>query len=173
MANGSDTIDSIKFSNEVPADFDFLIGKWQITNKIRKKRLSENNEWTESVAYSRCWQILDGLGNMDEFEMKTRGGRTFKGNTIRVYSPSRKDWTLYWVDNWNPDLGVTKQTAGSFESGVGIFYGEEEFNGKTVRLKFTWKKLDGNKAYWDQAYYDEKNDDWEINWIMIFDRISE
>lgn len=165
--------DSTKTSVDAPTDFDFLMGKWKITNKILKQRLSGSDEWTESIAYSRCWKILDGLGNMDEFEMKSRDGRTFKGNTIRIYRPTRKEWVLYWVDSWNPDLGVTQQTTGSFENGVGIFYGEEEFNGKIVRQKFTWKSLGKNRAYWDQAYYDELNGNWEINWIMLFDRILE
>ncbi|MEO9805437.1 MAG: hypothetical protein ABJF04_19415 [Reichenbachiella sp.] len=168
--NAQDTVrSSVVMSN----DFDFLIGKWKITNKILRQRLSGNNEWSEWVAYSHCWKILDGFGNMDEFEMKSREGRIFKGNTIRTYSPSRKEWTLYWVDSWNPDLGITEQTKGSFKDGVGLFYGQEEFNGKTVKLRFTWKSLDENRAYWDQAYYDEENGKWEINWIMSFDRINE
>lgn len=160
-------------SDNMPTDFDFLMGNWRITNKILKKRLSNSNEWNESVAFSRCWKILDGLGNMDEFEMISRAGKSFKGNTIRVYSPTKKEWTLYWVDNWNPDLGVTKQTTGTFSNGVGTFYGEEEYEGKIVRQKFTWKSLGKDKAYWDQAYYDEQKGEWEINWIMLFDRIKD
>lgn len=173
LANDSFELDSGRTPTQVPVDFDFLIGNWNITNKILKQRLSGNNEWTESTAYSRCWKILDGLGNMDEFEMTSNDGRVFKGNTIRVYSPKRKEWTLYWMDSWNPDLGVTEQTTGSFKENVGVFYGEEEFNGKVVKLRFTWKSLGQDQAYWDQAYYDERNETWEINWIMVFDRIKE
>ncbi|MEO9965588.1 MAG: hypothetical protein ABJF11_07365 [Reichenbachiella sp.] len=166
-------LDSSQVAENGPTEFDFLIGEWKITNKILKQRLSNSDEWVESTALSRCWKILDGFGNIDELEMESREGKMFKGNTIRIYDPSRNEWTLYWVDNWNLHLGVTKQTTGSFENGVGIFYGQEEFQDKTVRQKFTWKSLGNDKVYWDQSYYDEESQQWEVNWIMYFDRIED
>ncbi len=154
-----------------PSDFDFLIGEWEITNKILKERLSNNNEWRESKAYSKCWKILGGFGNMDDFRMTSRDGKIYRGNTIRTYNPKTKEWSLYWVDDWNLDLGVTYQTKGTFKDNIGIFYGEEMHKGKKVKIKFTWKKINENEAYWDQAYYDDAQEDWEINWIMTFKRI--
>lgn len=158
--------------NDAPTDFDFLIGEWEITNKRLKERLNNSDEWIESKAHSKCWKILGGYGNMDEFSMKTGDGRLYLGNTIRVYNSETAEWSLYWVDNFNLDRGVTYQTKGTFVNGEGIFYGEEMYKGKKVKQKFIWKKIDDDTAYWDQAYYDEKNETWEINWTMTFHRIK-
>lgn len=154
-------------------DFDFLYGNWKITNRILKERLNNSNEWRESIAYSRCWKILDGWGNMDEFTMESRDGRVFKGNTIRIFNPENKEWIIYWADTWNPELGMTQQTTGTFKNGIGTFFGEDLHQGKKVRQKFTWKRVDANTAYWDQAYFDESKNDWEVNWIMNFERVIE
>ena len=154
------------------ADFDFLIGEWEINSKRLKERLVGDNDWIESKAHSKCWKILDGNGNMDEFSMTTKDGRQYVGNTIRVYNPNTKEWTLYWVDNFNLDLGVTYQTQGVFKDGIGTFNGEEMYEGKKVKQKFTWKKIDENTCYWDQGYFDDTSGDWEINWIMEFKRVS-
>ncbi|MDJ0646456.1 MAG: hypothetical protein QNJ57_10790 [Flavobacteriaceae bacterium] len=156
---------------EGPGDFDFLIGEWEITSKQLKERLEGSDEWIESKARSKCWKILGGYGNMDEFTMVPKSGKIYIGNTVRVYNPETKEWLLYWVDNYNLGLGVTYQTKGTFENGVGIFYGEEIFKGKETRQKFTWKKIDDNTAYWDQAYYDDANGTWEINWVMEFKKV--
>jgi hypothetical protein len=109
---------------------------------------------------------------MDEFSMPTSNGKPYVGNTVRVFNPETKEWSLYWVDNYNLHLGLTYQTKGKFENGIGTFYGEEMFEGKKVKQKFTWKKIDDNTSYWDQAYFDESKNDWEINWTMEFKRIN-
>lgn len=155
-----------------PGDFDFLIGEWKITSKQLKERLNNSNEWIESKAHSKCWKILNGFGNMDEFSMTTEDNKLYVGNTLRIYNPQTKEWSLYWADNFNLNLGLTYQTKGTFQDGIGVFYGEENYKGNKVKMKFTWKKIDKNTTYWDQSYFNEIRGEWEINWIMEFKRES-
>ncbi len=152
-------------------DFDFLIGEWDITNRILSQRLKGDTTWNESKAYSRCWEILEGFGNMDEFSMESRDGKSFLGNSIRIFDPESEEWNIYWVDNWNLNKGVTHQTKGKFD-GVGTFYGEDLYEGRKVKQKFTWKKIDEDTAYWEQAYWYEEQEIWEVNWTMTFQRLS-
>ena len=88
--------------------------------------------------------------------------------SIRIINPKSNEWTIYWADTANPELLLKEQVTGKFNNGIGEFYGKVIFNGKEVKVKFTWKKETINTAQWEQAYFDEIKQEWEINWIMIF-----
>ncbi len=59
---------------------------------------------------------------------------------------------------------------GEVKNGIGVFYGKEHYQGKEYKLRFTWKKHSENTALWEQAYFDEKANEWETNWTMEFSR---
>jgi hypothetical protein len=151
-------------------DFDFFIGKWRIKNKVLKQRLAESNEWDEFDATTQVHE-MEGLGNYDEFNSKLSNAQSLYGVSIRIYNPNLKEWTIYWADNLHPELGLTEQVHGSFNNGVGTFLGREVFNEDTVQLRFIWK-VSEKRPYWEQAYYDEKNQVWETNWIMEFEPLG-
>ncbi len=149
-------------------DFDFLIGNWKIINRRLKERLVRNNEWIEFEASLKVWKILNGYANVDEYKTEING-KSFYASTTRVFNPSKKEWSIYWLDTSSYEL--LPQVKGTFnEKGEGEFYGEELFNNKMTKLRFTWKDINGNSAYWDQAYFDENRNEWEINWTMNFYR---
>jgi hypothetical protein len=153
-------------------NFNFLIGKWNVINKRLKERLNNSNEWITFSAQMETKSILNGLALMDE--MKTDYfGEEFIGLSIRMLNPKSNEWTIYWADTANPELFLKEQVSGKFNNGIGEFYGKEIFNGKEVKLRFVWKKELANTAQWEQAYFDEKNDSWEINWTMTFTNIEE
>ena len=90
----------------------------------------------------------------------------FFGSSVRVYNPDKSEWTIYWVDSNNHE--VLPQVTGTFNNGVGEFFGNDEFNGEAVKLRFLWKDITANSAIWEQAYFDKGTEEWEINWIMEF-----
>ena len=112
-----------------------------------------------------------GLGTMDEFKISYFEDE-FVGLSIRIINPKSNERTIYWADTANPFVEralplLKEQVAGKFNNGIGEFYGKVIFNGKEVKVKFTWKKETINTAQWEQAYFDEIKQEWEINWIMI------
>ncbi len=150
------------------SDFDFLIGNWRVINKRLKERLVENNDWEEFEASLKVWKILDGFANVDEYKTEING-KPFYASTTRVFNPTKNEWSIFWLDTSSYEL--LPQVKGTFnENGYGEFYGEELFNGKMTMLRFEWKSINNNSAHWNQAYFDEANNEWEINWTMQFIR---
>ena len=148
-------------------DFDFLIGHtWNVKNRVLEKRLSGSNEWTEwDAALDDVRKIAGGYGNVDRFKA-VLGGEPFEGNSLRLFDPKTDTWTIYWVDSRNPEL--RKQVTGGFENGVAEFFGEELYQGKTVKMRFIWSDITPSSARWEQAYLDASSGEWETNWIMEF-----
>lgn len=148
-------------------DFDFLLGKrWKVHNRVLQERLVGSTEWTEFEAtLEKVQPIVGGLGNFDSFKAVLEG-EAFEGNSLRLFDPETGDWTIYWVDSRNPKL--REQVVGRFENGLGEFFGEETYRGKTVEMRFRWSVASPRSARWEQAYLDETNGSWETNWIMEF-----
>jgi hypothetical protein len=58
---------------------------------------------------------------------------------------------------------------GGFEGKHGAFYGEDQDNGRPVKVRYTWDVHDHDHARWEQAFsYDNKS--WETNWTADFVR---
>lgn len=150
-------------------DFDFLIGQWKVANRKLKERLSGSNEWIEFGGELVVRKTLNGYANVDDFKCDFNGVE-INAVTLRVFNPKEKLWSIYWLDNLSYEM--IPQVKGNFKEGSGEFYGQELFNGKTVNLKFTWTKTSNELVHWNQAYYDDSSDDWEINWIMDFTKIN-
>ncbi len=153
-------------------DFSFLIGRWKVLNRRLSERLKNCDEWVEFQAEMETKSILNGLGLMDE--MKTSYfGEEFIGFSLRMLNPESNKWTIFWADTANPEIGLKEQVVGEFNNGFGEFFGKEVFNDKEIKLRFVWKKPSMNTAHWEQAYFDEKTNEWETNWTMLFTSIKE
>ena len=58
---------------------------------------------------------------------------------------------------------------GGFDGVRGEFYGEEEDNGRPVKLRYLWNKRDRDHTRWEQAFsYDNRT--WATNWTADFVR---
>lgn len=148
-------------------DFDFLAGAWNIHNRRLKHRLADSNEWEEFPATLEFRKILNGLANIDQFKAQFNGA-PFEGVSLRVFNPATSQWTIYWMDTSKPALA--EQVVGAFRDGRGEFFGEEEFNGRKVKLRFLWSETTTTKPRWEQAYFDEAKQEWETNWVMEFSK---
>ena len=165
-------IDELMTDNNGANDFDFLQGKdWKINNRVLSKRLSNNNDWTEfEASFGGYQKIAGGYGNIDHFKGE-RNGTVLEASSIRVFDKNAGEWSIYWIDNNITQL--VYQVTGKFEGKVGTFYGEEPFNGQMTKLRFLWTVISENQARWEQAYYDNINQEWETNWIMNFEAVPE
>ncbi len=151
-------------------DFDFLVGEWKIENRVLKERLANCTEW--EAFSSRLFglkKFLAGNLNIDHFS-GTRDGKPFEASSIRVYHPVERVWRIYWVDSER--FEVIPQVTGSFRDGIGVFYGEDQFRGQRIPLRFLWKDVSATSAVWEQAYREPNSDGWETNWVMNFRRIG-
>ena len=150
-------------------DFDFFHGSWRCHNRRLLKRLQNSNEWEEFEAMTPyCKPVLDGLGNIDEYRIDLPEG-AFTGATLRLFNLATRDWTIYWMDSRNPKLDPPM--VGRFEDGRGIFFGDDSFDGKPIRVRFIWSPLTGTTCRWEQAFSVDGGKTWETNWTMSFTRV--
>jgi hypothetical protein len=87
-------------SNSSPADFDFLVGKWNMHNRHLNKRLANCHDWTEFDSSDVNAKILNGAADMDTCsttEFPGVEGKLFEGLTLRLFDPKTRLWSLYWV----------------------------------------------------------------------------
>jgi len=145
-------------------DFDFFFGSWHILNERLRSRLSGSSDWETFEAKVTCRPILRGMGNIDDFRPEWPGHEGYEGGTLRLFNPSTREWSLYWMDSISGQL--QRPVVGRFVDGVGEFFGPDTHDGRDVLLRFRWYDITGDAATWNQALSEDGGVTWETNWIM-------
>lgn len=148
-------------------DFDFLIGNWSVFHRRLNRRLARDTEWIEFTGPATARPILGGLGNFDEIAIALPSG-PYLGATLRLFNPATQLWSIYWMESRNPALDPPM--IGKFEDGRGLFYGDDVFEGRPIRVRFIWTPMTAAACRWEQAFSDDGGQSWETNWIMAFTR---
>ncbi|GLH72817.1 hypothetical protein GETHLI_13190 [Geothrix limicola] len=149
-------------------DFDFLHGRWTVHNRRLLKRLAGSKEWVEFESTDECQPLPGGIGN--EGHYRTDHWPGYVGISLRFYDPQHQCWNIHWIDNRNAPGQLQPAVSGRFIHGVGLFEGDDEFGGKPIRVRFTWKVVDASHAQWEQAFSPDGGRTWETNWTMEFIR---
>lgn len=151
------------------ADFDFMVGKWQIHNRRLHERLCGCLEWEEFTGIGVARPILAGLGNFDEVTLHRATG-LLHGTTLRLFNPQRREWSIYWADSQSGIL--LPPMVGRFVNGVGEFYAQEVNRDQTVLSRFIWADTTTATPHWEQALSADGGRTWETNWTMDFTRLD-
>jgi len=59
-----------------------------------------------------------------------------------------------------------------FLDGVGVFEGDDEPDGKPIRVRYTWSDITLSTARWSQAMSADDGQTWETNWVMEHVRVE-
>jgi hypothetical protein len=146
-------------------DFDFFVGSWDVANRRLRRCLVDGDDQEEFPATSECVRLFGGAANMDEISMPDKG---YRGLTLRLFDPVRQLWSLYWVSS--RDGALQPPVVGRFADGVGLFFGDDTYEGKDVRVRYTWSDITPTSARWAQAFSVDGERTWETNWTMEFTR---
>ena len=145
-------------------DFDYFQGGWTTRQRRLTVRGAGSGVWEEFPATLCMSLYLGGLATVDELYFPTKG---WSGLTLRTFDLAKRQWSVYWVSSASGRLEAP--VLGGFQGNHGEFYGEDQDNGRPVKVRFTWNKLDGDHARWEQAFsYDDRT--WETNWTADFAR---
>lgn len=146
-----------------PGDFNFLAGEW----RIRHRRLPKPDaEWDVFDGEATCWNILGGVGSVEELRIPARN---FSGMGLRLLDVESRVWSDFWVNAKSGVLTTPGQT-GSFENGAGIFVSEEEDNGQVIKAAGIWDLITPQSCRWRQAVTRDGGRSWEQSWIMDWTR---
>jgi hypothetical protein len=150
-------------------DFDYLVGDWKLTNRKLKCRLHGCTEWSSEFTSSvQMQKVLDGMGNIDKYHQAV-DGKPFDGLAVRLFDPKTRLWSIYWADG---SRGVfDPPVVGSFENGVGHFFGKDTFEGRDIIVVFRWDVRDKHFPVWSQAFSVDNGKSWEWNSINVSEKI--
>ena len=156
-----------------PHDFDFLVGHWRVANRRLRERLAGCTDWIDVEASLQAWSHHDGRISTDEIEFRDLGTRGF---TLRALDVATQQWSIYWISSRDGRLGTP--VIGGWDGDRGVFCGDDEDDGRPVRVRFLWERLGPDRARWSQDFaligQDGAADGpWETNWVMAFSRLQD
>ena len=149
-----------------PGDFDFFVGSWDGRQRRLREPLAGRDEWDELASVTRCWPAFGGAANIDEVVFADQG---FSGLTVRLLDQATGRWSIYWVNSRNP-LMDTDPVSGDFASGTGLFYCDQMWQDRPIKVRFTWTGITEVTAHWEQAFSVDDGATWETNWTADFTR---
>ena len=151
-----------------PTDFDFVIGDWNVCHRRLRERLSGCDEWIEFDGEMSTRPVLGGFGNIEDNRLQFPEGE-FRAVALRSFDAASGQWSIWWLDGRFPGR-IDVPVVGRFEDGVGTFHADDTFDGRRVRIRFTWSRRSADVLRWEQAFSDDGGARWETNWTMDFTR---
>jgi hypothetical protein len=150
-------------------DFDWEIGTWHTTVRVLAEPLSESaDEWLRFTGTSVVRPLLDRRANVVELEISGPNGR-IDGLNLRLYEPQAERWSLTFA-NLRDGL-LTPSVYGGFHDGTGEFYGDDQLDGRPIKVRFLISRQGPDKARFEQAFSADGGTTWETNWIAVDRRI--
>jgi hypothetical protein len=151
-------------------DFDFLIGDWKAHVRRLPDRLNNSNVWVEYDGISNHHKLLDSNANFEEFDVTSTDKKLhIKAQTLRLYNPETKQWSIYLVDLDNGTLGLPP-VVGSFTGNRGEFFDQEQYKGRAILVRYMWLNISPKSARMEQSFSPDGGKTWEVNWICELSR---
>jgi hypothetical protein len=150
-------------------DFDWEIGTWRTTVQVLAEPLSPTpDEWLRFAGTSVVRPLMDRRANVVELAVSGTSGR-IEGLNMRLYEPGNERWSSTFV-NIRDGL-LTSSVYGGFHDGVGEFYGDDQLDGRPIRVRFLIVRQGADTARFEQAFSADGGTTWETNWIAVDRRI--
>jgi hypothetical protein len=149
--------------------FDFLFGHWKIHNWRLRRPLTGSSDWYQLESTSTESPLLGGQGNLEQYNAPETPAGPIHAVAVRLYNTKSGQWSIYWSRAGSGVFGVP--TVGSFRDDVGLFFDREEYDGRTILVKFTWTHSGRSSCHWEQAFSPDEGKTWEVNWTMDFSRL--
>ena len=152
-------------------DFDFLIGDWKAHLRRLPDRLVGSSKWLEYEGFSRHHKLYGSNANMEEFEVHdAKDNLTIRAQTLRLYDPKARQWSIYLLDVDNGQLGLPATVGEARGPGLMELYDMEPWEGRMILVRFQWKSLAPTHAHMEQAFSADGGKTWEVNWICDLTR---
>lgn len=152
-------------------DFDWELGSWRTSVQVLAEPLSDSeDEWLQFDGTSVVRPLMDGRANVVELRISGPAGQ-INGLNLRLYEPAAQRWSSTFANL--RDGMLTPSVFGAFTDGVGEFYGDDQLDGRPIKVRFTVERQGLSRARFEQAFSDDDGATWETNWIAIDRRINQ
>ncbi|HKC10568.1 MAG TPA: hypothetical protein VKI41_00775 [Vicinamibacteria bacterium] len=154
-------------------DFDPLVGTWKAKLKRLVHPLSGSTTWIEFEGTQVTRSVWGGRATLDEFHVDSAVTNThIDGLTLRLYNPESRQWHIYWANARKGILDLPP-VVGEFNNGRGEFYDQEDFEGRSIFVRYVWSDITATSARFEQSFSEDGGKTWEPNWISTIERVKE
>lgn len=150
-------------------DFDFEFGSWHTHLKRLTAPLSGSTTWAQYDGTTKVTPIWDGRADLVELDVTGPAGHVVALN-LRLYNPSSHQWSLNFASVRGGTMGTP--SIGEFKSGVGEFYDTEDFNGRSVLVRFVITPISADEIKFEQSFSTDGGKTWEPNWLATDTRTT-
>jgi hypothetical protein len=150
-------------------DFDFLMGRWRTHYMRLRHPLRGSHDWYGCDGSSVVRPFWSGSGNFEAGDLRCPR-QYIQGMTLRLYSDTTHQWSLYWGSKKN-GLAMPPQVGHFDRNGVGDFLANDTFDGKPVIVRYRWRLLHGRPRF-EQAFSTDHGRTWETNWTTDYTRAA-
>ncbi len=155
-------------ADEVSHDFDFELGTWTLQTRRLTHPLAHGSEWAERTGRMEVVPLWGGRANLVHMTAD-EGARHVEMAALRLYNPKARQWAIYFATPQAGMLGLP--LVGAFHGGRGELFDQEEFNGRTIWVRFTVFALSATTAQSEQAFSDDQGKTWETNMVTRYTRV--
>ena len=153
-------------------DFDFIVGRWHVHHRQLLQRLVGSNDWIEFDGTVYSQKLLGGSAVVDD-NLISLPGHLYHALNIRAYDAKTQLWSTWWLDGRASTVPLEPAVRGRFEEGVGLFYADDTFKQRPIRVRYVYSNITPKSVHWEQAFSADGGHSWEVNWIMDFERIDD
>ncbi|HEY2461779.1 MAG TPA: hypothetical protein VGI16_13285 [Candidatus Acidoferrum sp.] len=157
-------------NSDGPGDFNFDFGAWKTHTSRLIHPLTGSKEWFDMEGITRVEKVWNGRGNLAVLESDGPKGH-LELLALRLYDPQARQWNVNFSTSNVGALSVP--CIGEFKNGHGEFYDQEQFNGRTILVRFTFQSLSPESAQSEQAFSNDGGKTWEVNWINKYTRLKD
>lgn len=144
-------------------DFDWDIGRWQVHLRRLLHPLTGSTTWVEYQGTDVVRKVWGGRANLGEVELDGAAGH-LEYLTLRLYNPQTHQWSMNISSS---AAGVLSPPAiGSFADGHGEFYDQEDYDGRSILVRFQVAVLSPSSCRFEQAFSVDGGATWEVNLIV-------
>lgn len=147
--------------------FDFVLGRWIVTNRKRTDLLDPAGEdWLEFASTGEHRALPGGAGNIEAYEThELPGVGAFHGLALRLYDPATDLWRIWWSSSLAPGQ-LDAPLEGRFDGACGTFVADDVIADRALKVRFVWSDLGQDSARWEQAFSHDGGQTWDTNWVM-------
>jgi hypothetical protein len=141
--------------------FDFWVGKWDVT-------------WTEAggktgKGINTVTRILDDKVINENFVTTEGSSKGYRGTSISVYNPVRKQWHQGYADNQGAYFNLIGENLGDKK----IFKTElVEKDGKKLIQRMVFYNITKDSFLWDWEKSEDGGKTWTLSWRINYVRIG-
>lgn len=159
------SVPALAGSEDGQRDFDWELGTWHTDVQVLAEPLSETeDQWLRFQGTSVVRPLLDRRANVVELKVAGTTGR-IEGLNFRLYEPQAQRWSLTFANIRNGLL--TPSVYGGFRDGAGEFYGDDQLDGRPIKVRFLIRRQGADRATFEQAFSADGGTSWETNWIAV------